>query len=223
MLRRERSAQISHEMRKLDNEIRDLHGEIREIKSGRRDQTITQWYLDEQKREREDILLTEQVLNNPHPPSSEKPPAGVDPDFFARVERFLKRVSSSQASLYFKTPVKPDEAPGYYEAIRHPNDLATIRHKFLAGMIRNRQELWRYRVLPPFFSSRVLTVRFCREFDLLFDNAFSFNEEKSAVYVTALSFKDHVLKELDSAFAEDATLTKALADGVATRSGGKKK
>mmetsp|Transcript_8563 Transcript_8563/g.13981 ORF Transcript_8563/g.13981 Transcript_8563/m.13981 type:complete len:319 (+) Transcript_8563:671-1627(+) len=80
---------------------------------------------------------------------------------------------------WFRHPVMEDEAPDYFQVIKRPMDLSTIKQRLMDGTITNSQE----------FYDHVM---------LMLTNAFTYNDKDSPVYQYAEVMKQVAEKEMDT-------------------------
>lgn len=154
MLKRERLEEVTEELTQVRSEIQSLNGQIRQIHAGSQDAQIASWYSEKRKDERESLRLTVEALQAPSARGAAagsdtvSVPADVDTEMHGKMEKFLKKVFSMKQSEFFRKPVTLGEADDYYEIIKNPTDLSSIRIRFSQGLIKTRQDLWRYARSP---------------------------------------------------------------------------
>ena len=104
-------------------------------------------------------------------PSRLQMPTSVE----AMVHDVIETALSNGSSWPFKEPVDVSLAPDYYQVIRSPMDLATMRSKNVKGLYKNLNELR-------------------SDFKLMFDNCLFYNGDDS-VYATAAQVLDKVVSQ----------------------------
>ncbi|KAL6610823.1 Bromodomain-containing protein [Neocallimastix sp. 'constans'] len=77
----------------------------------------------------------------------------------------------------FLNPVKVEDAPDYYDIIKKPMDLNSIKQRVKDGVIKS-------------------TIEFHRDVMLMCTNSLMYNQEDSEVYPMALEMKEHADKEI---------------------------
>jgi hypothetical protein len=122
--------------------------------------------------------------------------------------KVLDRITKNRISEPFRNPVTLDEAPDYFDVIRNPMDLATIRTKVLQGLIKNRLD-------------------FVNHINLIFENAFAYNEPGTGMWKMTESVKEFAHKVISEILPQDdeveaeaspaPTGATGAADGVSTR------
>jgi bromodomain-containing protein 8 len=80
------------------------------------------------------------------------------------------QISQHRSGNIFHNPIKPSEAPDYYEIVKRPMDLKTIKTRIRDGVISNSAE-------------------FQRDVFLMFANAMMFNRPGSDIYEMAEDVK----------------------------------
>lgn len=105
--------------------------------------------------------------------------AGISPETIRQqVNTLLDVLMTQEYSYIFDKPVDPvrDQAPDYFEIIRQPMDLGTIKRRLDAGGYRT-------------FSA------FCKDVRLVWDNARMYNPKDSGIYMIADRMSDFFEKE----------------------------
>eukprot|EP01114_Cavostelium_apophysatum_P018966 TRINITY_DN5978_c0_g1_i3.p1 TRINITY_DN5978_c0_g1~~TRINITY_DN5978_c0_g1_i3.p1 ORF type:complete len:1459 (-),score=471.48 TRINITY_DN5978_c0_g1_i3:34-4410(-) len=109
-------------------------------------------------------------------------------------EKIKHKMRSNDFAVPFARPVKPIEAPGYYDIIKNPMDLSTIHNKIRQNSYRNRQE-------------------FMADVDLMVNNCFIYNERRNPhLLQPATMLADICKKEIQEHDKEIANLESEIAD-----------
>lgn len=92
--------------------------------------------------------------------------------------RAWNAILSVAISIPFREPVDAKDAPGYFDIIKKPMDLATIKQKMADGTLKNPAE-------------------FHKDLQQIVKNAQVYNSKDSDIYELAVLFKKKVAKEVD--------------------------
>jgi hypothetical protein len=135
---------------------------------------------------------------------------GVSDELKQKFSKVIDRIWKNRVSEPFRNPVTLEEAPDYFDVIRNPMDLATIKTKIAQGSIKSKKELW-------------------QDISLIFENACTYNEQGTAMWTMSENLKEfsqkivsEILGDDDMSDAEATAGASAVSgEGVATR--GKRK
>ncbi|RIA87662.1 hypothetical protein C1645_273560 [Glomus cerebriforme] len=89
------------------------------------------------------------------------------------VSMILHEINNHRFASVFQNPIREQDAPGYYEIVKQPMDLRTLKKRLREGTIHD-------------------TNLFHRDLMLMFMNASVFNREETDIHQMALEMKDHV-------------------------------
>lgn len=116
------------------------------------------------------VTLPESIV----PQKAPRPPRRNDFD------KILAKILRRDTSGLFKEPVTEDVAPGYFDKITQPMDLATMRKKNEDGAYVTWDDVW-------------------LDLDLMFNNALKYNEENGDILRYATALYDHARMIVEAA------------------------
>jgi hypothetical protein len=126
-----------------------LKSDVHSIRLGKQDADITHWFNEQKAAEIQDLKLTALALQESRSKlgSGSSPHPDVDADTYGKIEKVLKKLFQLKFSEPFRRPVTPDDLDDdedYYDIVKNPTDLTSIRLKLQQGLIKSKQDLWRY-------------------------------------------------------------------------------
>ncbi|CAB4406189.1 unnamed protein product [Rhizophagus irregularis] len=89
------------------------------------------------------------------------------------VNMILHEINNHRFASVFQNPIREQDAPGYYDIVKQPMDLKSLKKRLREGTIHD-------------------TNSFHRDLMLMFMNASVFNREETDIHQMALEMKDHV-------------------------------
>ncbi|KAI8376562.1 uncharacterized protein BYT42DRAFT_575062 [Radiomyces spectabilis] len=115
------------------------------------------------------------------PTSSERKRAKDDPrqkSWQKNINLLWREIANHKNGAMFMNPIKEATAPLYYDIVKHPMDLKTIKNRIRDGVIRT-------------------TVEFERDIMLMLTNSLMYNREGTEVYQMAVEMLDDVTEQIN--------------------------
>lgn len=92
--------------------------------------------------------------------------------------RAWEKINNFAIAIPFREPVRSDDAPGYYDVIKRPMDLRTVRNRIMNGTLTTPAE-------------------FQKDMNQIVRNAMTFNSKDSDIYDVTLLFREKMRKEVE--------------------------
>lgn len=92
--------------------------------------------------------------------------------------RAWEKINNFAIAIPFREPVRADDAPGYFDVIKRPMDLRTVRNRVMSGALTTPSE-------------------FQRDMNQIVRNALTYNSKASDIYDVTLLFREKMRKEVD--------------------------
>ncbi|KAK9702118.1 hypothetical protein K7432_011406 [Basidiobolus ranarum] len=112
------------------------------------------------------------------------------------ISMIWREIANHRFGAVFMHPIKEQAAPGYYDVIKRPMDLKSIKQRIREGVITTTDE-------------------FHRDILLMFQNALMYNKTDSEVYNMAMEMRDQVEQEIQ-AFKKTEAFTKRVVQETPT-------